>query len=367
MAYAEKYVTSASSGGAGTEGDPWTLAEALTNATAGDRVNIQSDSGYALGADTVSGTGTVVQLLCFRGYNSSIGDLENLGWNSDGTLNTTNFPVITLSGRLTTDNNLLLLQNLVFTGALSDMLVGTQSADYITIVECKFTNTQNNSLAACVRLDNTAVVINCDLECSGAAHGIVMDADSSARFFGCRFKGTEVDQIIVVIETGSVSGCLFEGPGIGIRNINPGVETAVVEGCTFYNLEVAIQYSNAASLGVPILINNHVTDCVDYLEFLYGGTANTAAIEINNRTRDNTNDRQGVGDGANIGEVTTDTGAEETDYTNAGSSDFTLISTAPGKATGVRQYTDIGAYQRQEAGGSGGGGKQAGSGGGQVG
>ena len=90
MAFTERYVADAASGGgAGTEGDPWTLAEALANAVAGDRVNILSDSSYSLGADTVTNAGTAASLIVFRVYNSPIGDLEGQGGNAEVTLNST--------------------------------------------------------------------------------------------------------------------------------------------------------------------------------------------------------------------------------------------------------------------------------------
>lgn len=353
MAYTERYVTDAAGGGGdGTSGDPWTLAEALTNGTAADRINIQSDSGYSIGADVVSGTGTAAQLLCFRGYNSSIGDLENQGWNSDATLNTTNFPVITCTGIFDTGaarNAFLLFQNLVFTGALSSELVGGGSADNCYFVECKITNTQNNTSAVALQLDNACGLINCDLECSGAAHGNVLLWDNNAKAIGCRFKGVDAGVALVTGAGGlSVVSCLLQGAsaaGIGI-NFESSANAQLCMGNTFYDLERCIAFPNGAPSLMTFIINNHATDCTEYINNLYSGTANYAVIEVNNRTRDNTTPRTGIGDGANIGEVTTDTGGDTTDYTNPGSNDFTLITGAPGVEAGMRQHTDIGAYQR---------------------
>ena len=158
MAYTERYVTDAAGGGGdGSSGSPWTLAEALASATAADRVNIQSDGGYAIGADTVDGTGTIAQMLCFRGYTSSIGDLENQGWTSDGTLNVTNFPVITSSGTFTfgtSRDSFLLFQNIVWTGGIASAIVNAGGTDVVTLVECKITNTMNNNGARAIIGDN---------------------------------------------------------------------------------------------------------------------------------------------------------------------------------------------------------------------
>ena len=341
---------------------PWTLAESLTNAVAGDRVNVQSDSGYALGADAVTNSGTFSQLICFRGYNSTIGDLEGSGWNADGSLVTTNFPIITLSGNLSigaSGNHFVLFQNIVFTGSVSGDLVGDTSADHWGALECSFTNTANSASASAVHGDNGVRLVNCDCECTGAAHDAVVDCDNNAVIHGCRILGLDAGVAILRIDSGVVLDSLLRGTsgaGIGILRtavVGAGSAGSVIVGNTFYDLETAIQLPNTAPTGTLFVANNQATDCGEWINNLYSGTANLAIIEVNNRTRDNTTPRTGVGDGANVGEVTTDTGGIETDYVDAGSNNFRLISAAPGKAIGVRNYADAGAYQREEAGGGG--------------
>jgi hypothetical protein len=47
MAITERYVTAAAAGGGdGSEGSPWTLAEALANVAKNERLNIKADSTY---------------------------------------------------------------------------------------------------------------------------------------------------------------------------------------------------------------------------------------------------------------------------------------------------------------------------------
>lgn len=358
MAYDEKYVTDAAGGtGDGSEGDPWTLAEALDQAVAGDRVNILSDSGYGLGAESVTNAGTPSQLICFRGYNSSIGDLENPGWNADGTLDTTDFPVITVTGNLNMPEGYVLFQNLVVTGSIVGAVLGDASADNNIILECSVTNTANSANAHAYECDNDCLVINSDFECTGASHDVVVNCDQDARLIGCRFKGV-ADVSIVEVDLRSVAvSCLFQGlsgNGVGLVSNNNGDAIHAIN-CTFYDLATAISTPDAAPSRIPAFVNNHVTDNGEWLNNLNSGSAAYAMIEVNNRTRDNTTPRTGIGDGANIGEVTTDTGGAGTDYTDAGGNNFRLISGAPGKAAGVRDFTDCGAYQREEpAGGAGG-------------
>lgn len=77
MAYTERYVTSAASGGGnGTSGSPWTLSEAVTNAASGDRINIQSDGAYSISNRILNDATNQTSPICYRGYNSTIGDLD---------------------------------------------------------------------------------------------------------------------------------------------------------------------------------------------------------------------------------------------------------------------------------------------------
>lgn len=357
MAFVERYVTDAAGGGGdGTSGTPWTLAEALTNAVAADRVNIQSDGAYSLGADIVSNAGSIVDMIRFRGYNSSIGDLEGLGWNSDGSLNTTNFPAITLTGTLTS-NAFVAFEALNFVGALSSQLIGGSAEDNWSMLQCKVLNTQNNASASCVRGDNGLSLIGCDLECSGASHSWLVNYDLGGKVIGCLLKGVAAS-ILCMADFGTlfynnvVIGS--SGTGTGISLIADSNHPSIVLGNTFYDLGTCITLNNAAWVSAAIIGNNHATDCGKWIDALYAGTAETAVIEFNNRTRDNTTPRTGLGDGINVDEVTTDTGGIATDYTDAGAGDLTLISAAPGKAAAMRQYMDCGGLQRQEPAGGGG-------------
>jgi len=355
MAITERYVTDAAGGGGvGTSGDPWTLAEALTSAVAGDRVNVQSDGPYSLGADTISNAGTAAALVIFRGYNSTIGDLEGQGRNADGTLDTTNFPAITLTGTLTPSTRSI-LQNLNIFGSVAAPLVGGSSSDYWGIVSCKILNMANSSAAYGCRGDNELYAINSDVECSGTAYAFVLNGDTLCSVIGCRVKGT-ADSPLIGIQNGFVGESVVIGNnnGVGIA-FEATALPCVVKSCTFYNLDEAVRFPSEAFIVAPILMDNHVTDCATWLDSQYSATADNAVIEINNRTRDNVTPRNGIGDGLNVGEITTDTGGIATDFVDAANGNLRLISGAPGESAGLIAYSDVGAYQREpSAGGSGG-------------
>lgn len=357
MAFTERYVSVAGAGAhdGTSEANAWTFAEMITAApSAGTRVNVKAGS-YSVGAYTI-GTGTVAAPFVIRGYNSTIGDLDNLGRDATGALVTTNMPDITITATWT-PGAFSVLQNLDITGALSASLISTSTLDDQTFISCRFINTQNNASARTVSLDQTFLLINCDFECTGASHGNVVLLQGTGNVIACRFKGVSTSALLS-IEAGTVNGCCFIGNS---GSTNKGVQWSVssgqmfVMGCTFYKLATAVEYSNAVNSRFPLLMNNHCTDCAKWLDNLYAGTANYGTIELNNRTRDVTTLLTGI-ETIQAGAVTTDTGGASTDYTNAGSDDLTLISAAPGKGAGMPTNLDIGAYQRAETTGGGGSG-----------
>lgn len=336
MAFTERYVTSAASGGgAGTEGDPWTWAESLSTAAAGDRVNIQSDSGYSISGGTLSAAGTINSRIIFRGYNSTIGDLENQGRNADGSINTTNFPVLTTTAAFV-PSNYSTLQNLNITGSIAASILNGSAPDFTFAIECKIQNTLSSTSARAGEGDTSSTFINCDFECTQTTHGDVFTSDLDAYLIGCRFIGNSSGTFAwCSIREGSVVGCAFinkgtKGTSRGLVLETAGTAEQLVMNNTMYNFDIPIALPNAAFTGAtPIFVNNHFTDCNDGINNLFSGTADTTIVEVNSRTRDNTTNRIGLGDSLNIGEITTDTGGPETDYVDAANGDITLISSAP--------------------------------------
>jgi hypothetical protein len=358
MAYTERYVTSgAGGGGSGTSGSPWTLAEAFTNAVAGDRVNIKSDAAYSRGASTIP-AGTALLPIIFRGYHTSIGDLDNQGRLSTGLLDTTNFPEITITG-LWTPNNHVVLRSLLITGALSGPLIGNTVVDAWAVVRLKITNTQNNAAARCLQFDDRCTIVDSDFYCTGASHAGLVDADENFTAIACRFTPT-AGAACLELNSGAAVGNVFDGGGIasttGIKfnNVTNNSANQHVINNTLYALGTAIEIPNTTPGGLaPFVVNNHVTDCSEYLDSLHSATNDIPVHEISNRTRDNTTPRNGILN-SEMSEITTDTGGASTDYANAGGDDFFLISGAPGRATGLLPNQDIGALQHADPPGGGG-------------
>jgi hypothetical protein len=352
VAYTERYVTSAAGGGGdGSVGTPWTLAEAFANAAAGDRVNIQSDSGYSIGVTAVANAGTDNDPICYRGYNSAIGDLDEQSRSTGGFLDTTNFPDITLTGSLNFPNAAYsILQNLDFTANFSGHMVGGTTADNFVFLNCRLVHTLSHVNAKCVDMDNHISLIGCHIKCSGANHGSVVDIDLYSYIDDCILEGL-ANVALAYISHGTVLNSVFIG-----NNTGDGVTATVagrlaIKGNTFYNLSIAIR-STPVSVIFPIIKDNHVTDCSTYLYNNNFAADEVAMVEINNRLRDNTTPRTGIYQGINIGAEITDTGGPETDFEDVGNDDFRLIDSAPAIAVALIPFRDIGALQKESAGGS---------------
>jgi hypothetical protein len=104
---------------------------------------------------------------------------------------------------------------------------------------------------------------------------------------------------------------------------------------------------------------NMVTDNSGYA---INGTSNGMAYIGPNRVRDNTSGTIVTGINSSnwlaIGRfwplTTTDTGGPESDYVNAASGDYNLVSTSPAVGSSYPKYADFGAYPLQNTGGGGG-------------
>lgn len=336
MAYTERYV-SVAGGGAhdGTsEANAWTITEAFTNAVAGERVNIISGS-YTVAAAEATAVGTFASFLTFRGYNSSIGDLDNQGRNSDTTLNTTNFPELTLTSNLVVSSYVQFM-NLVMTGTHSGDMIGDGNNDRMWFVNCYMENDSTNAASVVVRCDDGLFLINCDLYTGTGNFLYIVRNDYHGVFKSCRFiaLGTTTSYMFR-INNPCFLGCFVSGNGNDVINANNTLYVIVLDGNTFYDCGEVFRYPNSAPQVLPALLNNHVTDSAQWIDNLYSSTSNIAMLEVNNRTRDITTLRTGVGDGTINGEVTTDTGGPETDYVDAPNGDITLIATAPAVDAGL--------------------------------
>jgi hypothetical protein len=335
------------------------LSTAFTNASAGDDVYIKADGTYTRSAsDTPANSGTAANPIRYIGYSSTITDGYLGRTNGNGALITTNMPSIAYNSTYAlVDSAKVYIQwiNLRISGTINGDLMRPDRAT--ARINCVITNAGIGSSAVAAQVWNNGVdFINCDITASGstALAAIRCSGVSPVFVHGCRLSCTNGACILAV--GGAVvfsSFCTFSGSyGIDqtgtstcyVKVVNP---TAYAITNSFYRLP-----NNSAAVNMPSVLNGMITDSGRAFENAYSGTGNLPILRYNCRTRDNTNADTGFDDWPAISPITTDGGGAETDYTNAGSGDFSLISASPGKGVGIPNYLDCGAAQREESGGS---------------
>ena len=362
MPITERYVTAdAPGGGDGSSGNAWTWVESLTNAVAGDRVNVKSGTySRTTSVETPTNTGTAASPIVWRGYNSSITDGYQGRSGGNGALVTTNFPLISYtSGRFISKGYTFFEAMRFEASSLNNFVVDAVLNSHLISCVINTSGTGGGS-ARCARLDAVYVsAINCDFSntCTTAA-GAILLSNNANRVLFCRINCTNGQAITCNGASPFICGNVIFNSVVGVDITAVLASAATIVNNTIYNCSTsAVRVMNSATADdIPVLINNHITDCGQGLLSLYAGTGNLPIITGWNRTRDNTSADSGFADwltATNYNLVTTDTGGASTDYTNAGSGDFTLIANAPGVGAGLFSPASIGAFQRSASGGGG--------------
>jgi len=345
MAITERYVSSsgtdtyANSTSAST---PMSLSTAVTNATAGDRINIKADGTYTRTAtDTMAGAGTTTSPLIWRGYTTTIGD-ATVGRSADGTLNTANMPLIAYNAdfQMTQTGANQIFEALNITGNIAGNLlnIGTSGGHCIN---CKVSNTSTGgSIAIRLQGTNRTAAINCDasLGASGGNSAIRIDTATGA-VIGCR--ATAIGAIGISVQGGQVvaGNTVFSCGGDGIQwaaSAGTFIIANTVYGCTGDAFDI-----NASNTASVFLIGNRFTDNTG--KGLNRNSATCAITQCFNRFVNNaTNDASDWIDGTAQRNVTT-AAAAGADYTSAAGANFSLVAAAAGTSGSFSHLNDIGA------------------------
>lgn len=372
MAVTEHYVTT---GGTDTyanstnSGTPCSLSTAFTAlsggaAAAGDRVWLKKGAYTQRSAtDTLTTDGTLVSPIVVSGYNTAIGDLDTPTYNADGSLDTSNYPVIDYAATFRLNaagSDYIIWRNVKLTSAgagVSSALLTTGSNGVVH--QCYSSNPSTNASAMCASVGTNTIVENCDFALTGASGGTAaLSLGASGRAFANRVIDSQTVGIAVTSSNCVVCDNVFfaavAGPAIAVTSTTAS-HMWTIRGNTIQGKTTGIQVSATTFTGQSYYADNHVTDCTTGILSLQDGTSQLPGWFSHNRFRDNTTNVDGWDDwktGGTAGEVTTDTGGAATDYTASGSDQYRLISGAPGAGTASVPNRDIGAMQRAASGSS---------------
>jgi hypothetical protein len=358
MAWTDRYVRDdAAGGGDGTTNTnsgangAWTLAEAITNVTAGTRVNVRNGTySNSTTVRTLAVAGTTSAPIWWRGFNTTIGDIE-----SDNALTkplidfTTGNFVITVAFNYFTN----LRFNSAATTASSPGTVCTSSAgNDAAFWGCRFTNTAANANSYALNLTGQRNLVRaCFMTATSSATCLRQATGGGSVFYGNYIGGGNIgvssgggaSMIANVIDDPASHGISADAGGILANN---SIYSAGGDGIRI-----------ASTTAGAIVANNVIANSSGWGINFSSGT-NGASRLFSNVYRSNTS-----GEVNQLAEdwrwVETSLGSDP--WTNAASDDFSLVSAA--KALGLPGvfenqsfigYMDPGAVQRQEPAGGGG-------------
>lgn len=363
MAFSEKYV-SVAGGGAhdGTsEANAWTLAEAIAAYAAGDRLNVKAGT-YAntTTGRTLATSGTTTAPVWWRGYASTIGDLDDV---ADGAASG---PQITFTtARFLISAAFNRFSSLSFTSAdvSGGGTVQTNGAN-LKFDRCRFENTAANANGYAMG-HATAVasptMTRCWFKSTTTADQVINNVVSGAlHVHGCAIIGGINGLLLSGSSTSFITKNTFRGQGAGdcIRITSAGMW--LIDSNSFYSPgSDAIELTTVPA--VPSIISNNVFNNSGGYDIRNSSGANTDFVtRLHNTSYNATSGHEtGFGDSPNHSQNTD--GAAS--FTNAGSGDLSLVTGSTAKATGLpgkfenesyTSYLDRGAVQREEPTGGGG-------------
>lgn len=228
---ADLFVTvGAAGGGAGTEGDPYTLAESTANASPGDNVFVKAgtytaDDSSSSSIMDIDVAGTSSGWIRWIGYTTTIadftlGDAQPVILDANTNSLTNAVQTSTISG--TVKNS---WRGFRFTGASSDGVSFGTASDYGAFEGCKFDTNGDRGFQG----DNITIMVACEFTGNTTS---AVDVDSQARFIWCKFHN-EASSVVITSTDPLYVGCVFYNNGNGFSIAHPNNGEGIFIGNTF--------------------------------------------------------------------------------------------------------------------------------------
>ena len=327
---------------AGTEATGGTLADVRFNVKAGTYSRTTAADTFA----TTDGAPTTALPLHIRGFNATIGDLEDNGRTQGGALVTTNFPAVTYTTGALTVPTYCLIESMNVESAISGVAVNMTVGAHA--VRCKFANTHAtsaNARAASPVAGGNNLYEDCDLSVASSNAGGVSLGIATGEARRCLLTAnTSGSGLVNITGAASLIQCSLRDASYGVTG---GTNSAItVEGCSYRN--IALNYNNHGSTAGWYKVVNCVAWGSGGASVWYNSTTSVRW----NYQANNAVGNMGSAD-VNEGDWPVYDQVALTADPFTSSSDLTLNNTAGGGAAcrevGLHPYIDIGAWQVQPA------------------
>jgi hypothetical protein len=253
VAFNEKYVTVTGGGlhDGSSEANAWTWDEAVANCATGDRVNVKAGI-YTTSGTYNAGVGVQGNSLAWRGYTSTIGDLD--GIKLHGLVGGTHIPTVdTSTGGSFLRGGYNLVSHIEFTSSANYMDPAFWIGGVSCITHCRFLG--NGTLGCTILKGGKTTMHDCYI------------TSQRGNFPTCILEDACVDNCVFIGETGgsntsnglilrgSVTNCLFEGY-TGYALTMSYVNAAIVSNCTFIDNYKCIILS-VTHQAPKLIVNNY--------------------------------------------------------------------------------------------------------------
>jgi len=321
MAFTEKYVT-VSGGGlhdGSSEANAWTLTEAASNISAGDRINMKAGTYVISGAMVFSGLGSSTSPSSLRGYKTTIGDMDE-GQTSQR-VSGTDIPLIQVSG----GNYFRWLNGGIVENIATEIDSPSTHGIYINptgiVRRCRFSiaNSPSTAYQANRTVFSTYTQFH-DCSFSSSDNSASLCGGNRSAWYGCYFSGG-VNGVVGQHQT-YVTNCVFSGQTGNSITFTYGF--GPIESNTFYNIGGnAIDVDN--NLGATAVKNNVFHTITGYA---VSQLANDLECFAESNLYYNCTAGEFSNDSFSLrrNEVT----ASSDPFTDAASNDFTLVSASGG-------------------------------------
>jgi len=363
MAFNEKYVTVTGGGlhDGSSEANAWTLAEAVSNYAAGDRLNVKAGTYSDSSTVTFATAGTAASPVSWRGYKTTVGDLDT--HPTTQRVSGTDCPLFTnsvSSGSAYSVRSYQSFEQIHFTSAT----VGTvfdlaYQQNNIKVIGCRVESTTTSTGFVRAVFGNQANYIffsDCYFSKNSTADTCLWayGVSSNWQLIRCTIVGASVGfQNTFVGFNGSFNSCVFSGQGATSCLT---VGHLFLSNCSFH--ECSGDFIEKTSTSSLFVSNCVFSDCGGYAINNSGGNIVNATIATDNTYHDSSFTSGRLNNIPDDFYAKVDTSSP---FVDAANGDFTIATTSNGynnqyllEKSDISSYLDSGAIQHQDPSGGGG-------------